>query len=328
MTSLYRQILLKAWQITKKYAYLWPIGLLAAFLGNGGEYQVLYNQYDKVINQPEIASYWQATLKAIVPQFNLSGTSLIYLFFLALIALIFFGLFLWLVISASGALVKGAATANNNESSTFVKLFQAGSRKFWPILGLNVVAKIIVYGILTLILGPLMISTFSKGDNSINLLIVMISFLILVPITIIVSLVTKYAIAFIMLENLKFKESFINAWRMFQTNWLVSLEMAFVLFVINILVSLVYILISLLIFSPFFFFAVLNVVNAPELFDVLMYVSVSLLLIISAFIGAWLATFQTSSWTLLFLKINGGERVYSKIVRLAATLPGKFKKAS
>ena len=44
MTSLYRDILKKSWQITKKYFYLWPLGLFVSFLGNGGEYQILINQ--------------------------------------------------------------------------------------------------------------------------------------------------------------------------------------------------------------------------------------------------------------------------------------------
>jgi hypothetical protein len=328
MTSLYRQILLKSWQITRKYFYLWPLGLLAAFLGNGGEYQILFNQYDHVANQPEIASFWQAGLKAIVPKIDLSNSDVIYLFFFVIISLVFICLFLWLIISASGGLIKGAALANNNEKSTFIKLFLAGSNKFWPILGLNIVAKVIVYGILALILGPLMIATFSNGNYSVNLLIVVVSFVIFVPITIIVSLVTKYAVAFIMLSGQKFKEGFINAWRLFQTNWLVSLEMAFILFVINILVGLLYIAVSLLVFSPFFFFAVINSLNAPQLFNILIYVSITLLLIISAFVGSWLATFQISSWTILFLRLTQGTKVYSKIVRLAAALPGKLKKTN
>ena len=70
MDSLYRQILKKAWQITKKFAYLWPLGIGVAFLGNGGEYQVLINQIGAVRNQAETAAVWSANLNAFLPKLD------------------------------------------------------------------------------------------------------------------------------------------------------------------------------------------------------------------------------------------------------------------
>lgn len=326
MTSLYRHILQKAWQTTKKFIYLWPLGLFAAFLGNGGEYQVLFREFKIVADQPEIIGLWKENFRLLVPDFNLSGSDWLVLFLMAVITFAFLLFLLWLVISSLGGLIKGVALARDNEKSTFKKLLLGGSKKFWPILGLNIIAKVIVYGFLVLILGPLMIATFSQGNSSLNLFIVAVSFLIFVPLVIIISLITKYAAAFIMLSGQRMWDGFKNAWRLFAANWLVSLEMAFILFVINIFVGLCYIVIALLIFSPFLTLAVLNALRSPQLFDTLMYISVTLLLILSAFVGAWLATFQISSWTLLYLRLTEGGKAYSKIVRWVAALPEKFKK--
>lgn len=325
MTSLYRQILLKSWQITKKFAYLWPLGLLAAFLGNGGEYQILFKESGVIANQPNILSSWKENIVWFVSNFDVKGVKIIFFLLIIVVTVALLLFFLWLIVSSFGGLIKGAALAKNGEKSKYGQLLMAGSKNVKPLLGLVVLAKIIVYGFLVLILGPLMLTVF--GHNStVNLLIVIVSFLIFVPLSIIVSLVTKYAAAYVMLSGFKFWDSFKMGWRLFYANWLISLEMAFILFIINILVGLAYIIVSTLIFAPFFLFAFMNLLKSPQTFDLLIYICVTLLLAISAFVGAWLATFQISSWTFLFLRLNEGDKVYSKIVRWAAAWPDKFKK--
>ena len=102
--------------------------------------------------------------------------------------------------------------------------------------------------------------------------------------------------------------------------------MAFVIFVINIVIGLGFVLFSLILFAPFFFFGIVYTISSPSLFNSLIYISLTLLLIASVFVGALLATFQISSWTLLYLKLTSGAKVYSKIVRWVATMPEKFKK--
>ena len=326
MTSLYRQILKKAWYITRKFKYLWPLGIFAAFLGNGSEYQVLFKQISSVSNQPDTITLWKENLNSFLPNLDLSTGNVLLAVLTLVIGLIILAFFVWLIISSLGGLIKGVAGANSDESMTFVGLLKVGSRKFWPLLGLNIVAKAIVYGMLILILTPLMIATFAQGNSTTNLLIIILTFLIFIPLTIIVSLAIKYGSAFVVLNNERFWPSFKNGWRLFATNWLVSLEMALILFVINILVGLAFILLSLILFSPFFFFGVIYTIQAPSLFTVLMYISLTLLLIASIIIGALLACFQIGSWTLLYLRLTGGPKAYSKIVRWVATLPEKFRK--
>lgn len=328
MTSLYRQILKKAWQITKKLPYLWPLGLFAAFLGNGGEYQVLFRQITTTANQLEILQLWKENLQVLLPKFNITGPDVVFLFFTAVITAAILIALLWLIIASSGGLIRAAALSSRNEKSTYKKLLAEGSKKFWPLLGLNIIAKVIVYGFLILILVPLMIATFGQHQDSLNLFIIAASFLIFIPLIIIISLVTKYSAADVVLNGQKMWPSFLNGWRLFSANWLISLEMAFILFIINLLVGFVYIIAAILIFSPFFFFGIMNTISAPGLFNVLIYTSIIILLIFSAFIGSLLATYQFSAWTLLFLRLTEGGKAYSKIVRWAANLPDAFKKRS
>lgn len=326
MDSLYRQILKKAWQITKRFSYLWPLGILVAFLGNGGEYQTLIRQIGKVRNQAETAAVWSANLNALLPELDLSFNNVLTVSLYLVLALVIICFFIWLVISALGGLIKGIALASNDEKSGFTALIRLGAKKFWTLFGLNLIAKAIVYGVLILILTPLMIATFAKGLAGVNLLIIVLSFLIFVPLTIIVSLATKYGSAYAVLNEEKFWSAFLNGWRLFKANWLVSLEMALILFAINLLVGLGFILAALLIFSPFFFFGIAYTVENPDLLTTLMYISVSLLLLLSLAVGALLSVFQIGSWTLLYTRLTSGNKAYSKLVRWVAVLPEKFKK--
>ncbi|MFA6304519.1 MAG: hypothetical protein WCV73_01655 [Patescibacteria group bacterium] len=326
MDSLYRQILKKAWYITKKFAYLWPLGIMAAFLGNGGEYQTLFNEIGRVKNQPETIYDWANNLNALLPILDLSMENIISTSLYWVWALIIICLFVWLIVSALGGLIKGIALANTDEKANFSTLLKMGAKKFAPLLGLNIVAKAIVYGILILILTPLMVATFVQGADMINWLIIMLSFLVFIPLTIIVSLVTKYASSYVMLNEERFYSAFLNGWRLFRANWLVSLEMALLLFAINLVIGLGFVLAALLIFSPFFFFGLAYTIDSPDLFPTLMYLSVTLVLILSLALGALLAVFQVSSWTLLYLRLTTGGKAYAKLVRWVAVLPEKFKK--
>jgi len=326
MTSLYRQILKKAWLITKKYPYLWLLGFFAAFLGNGGEYQVLIKQIRSVKLQPETIYNLRLWLLSASPEFNISlGRSLLLGLFI-IVALGLLALLVWLAISAMAGLILGSAQANRNEKSTFTKLLQGGSQNFWPVLGLQVIAKIIIYGILTLILAPLMLAAFAQGNQFLNIFILILTFLIFIPLTIVVSFVTRYASAFVVLSKQKIMLAFQNGWRLFSANWLISLEMALLLLAINLLAGLALLLVSFLLFSPFFFVGLASTLQHPGTFWSIVAVPLIIIVLLTLALGAALATWQTSAWTLLFLRLTEGGRAYSKLVRWVATLPEKFKR--
>jgi len=309
-----------------KFKYLWILGFFTAFLGNGGEYQVLFKQIGLVANQTDSIVTWHNNLNAILPKLDLSFGNVAGVVIYLLIAFAFLAVFLSVCIASFSGLIKGSALASNNEKLTIRNLWKLGYNKFWPILGLVVLGKVIVYSFLALVLVPLMMATFTQGHTSLNALIILLTFLAFIPLTIIVSLATKYASAYVMLENNGFWESFKNGWRLFAANWLVSLEMALVLFFINIATTIILLALASLFLALPFFFGVFHTIDAPNLFDILMNFGVSLIILTSIFIGAGLAVFQTSAWTLLYLRLNTGVKAYSKIVRWAAGLPGKFKK--
>jgi hypothetical protein len=126
------------------------------------------------------------------------------------------------------------------------------------------------------------------------------------------------------LQGQKTWEAFKNGWRLFAANWLISLEMAFVLLVINSVIALVILLIAILLVSPFFFVGLaVTASQNPYGFWSIMTIPLVIMVIVTIVIGSGLATFQVSSWTLLYLRLNESKKAYSKIVRWLAYLSGK-----
>ncbi|MBT3690169.1 hypothetical protein HOE31_01095 [bacterium] len=326
MTSLYRKILTNAWLITKKHYYLWPLGFFVAFLGNGGEYQMLSRQIERVNLQPE-------TIFSLSEWFNTSifqdwDLTIVRGFLLALFVLFILGiiyLIIWLIISSMAGLIQGCASADKKERKTFFGLLTTGRKNFKPVFLLFLIAKVIVYGILVLILTPIMLATFAQQNESLNVFIIFLTFLIFVPLSIIVSFVTRFASAYVVLEGQKMWDAFKNGWRLFSANWLISLEMAAILLFINFCISLVVLAAFFLIFSPFFFVGISSSFASPGIFWTIIMIPVIIIILLFIFIGSLLATFQVNSWTLLYLRLTEGRKAYSKLVRWAAVLPSKLK---
>jgi len=103
----YRNILKQAWQLTWRNKYLWWFGIFAALLGNGGEFEILFNNAGANPSQALFPS-WQRiastgvfsghTLTNIGNLFRNDTLNMILVLVVCLIALAV-GLFLvWLVI--------------------------------------------------------------------------------------------------------------------------------------------------------------------------------------------------------------------------------------
>jgi peptidoglycan/LPS O-acetylase OafA/YrhL len=107
-----------------------------------------------------------------------------------------------------------------------------------------------------------------------------------------------------------------NGWKLFKENWLISIEMALLLALINLALGLLAIFIVLVLAVPFLFLAAIFIKFGSVAGFWLVALSGFASFMVFLFLaGAILATFQVSAWTGLFLElINKGGT--SKIVRM------------
>ena len=105
-------------------------------------------------------------------------------------------------------------------------------------------------------------------------------------------------------------------WELFLSNWLVSLEMAFILFGISFLTTLCVFLSLAILAIPLMLIAYIALQLASlGLFWFILFSFLILFILIVVLVGSVLTTFQIASWTGLFIElINKG--AVSKIVRV------------
>ncbi|KKQ60645.1 MAG: hypothetical protein US81_C0015G0010 [Parcubacteria group bacterium GW2011_GWE2_38_18] len=326
--SLYRKILKQALSLTWSNKYLWFFGLFATLLG-GGEYEIINNSLgggQEIIvgfrdflstNIFSVNSF--ITLKNFMIENPLSfaTTLVVFVVFLALSLFI-----LWLMMVSQAALVNNSASAFADKKYSFKEGLESGIKNFWPVLGYNLITKILIYGVFILISLPVILSAGKVGLASVNLFY-LFTFVIFTPIIISLSFIIKYAIAFKVLKNENFFKSIQRGWSLFINNWLISLEMAIVLFLASFLVGLIVILLLLILAVPFAFLALaLNYLTSFVGFWLVVILALIIFITIIVISGAMLTTFQISAWTGLFVELSGAGGT-SKLIRIADNI---FKK--
>lgn len=310
--TVYRAILTSAWQVLRRRPWVWALGFFTAILiDNGGEYQLFLNSFDKVTD-PQSNWWWP-----VATQSSAGGAA-------SPVAVVFWvalgGLALWLMVSCLGALIVAADNISQGRAEDRAGCWRAAQRNFWKTLGLVIIGKGLTTILLMAAVLPLVLLVISGGGSATVATVAAITFILFVPLTLAISFATRYGIAYGLLHDQPFGHALFNGWKLFTRNWLISLEMAFLLFAISLGVGLLLLILSVVILT--FLFAAntaLATVQLPALlgdggYVVLLALSVILIVPLVAIIGAGLGALQTSAWTILFRRLTN-EGAVPKIVR-------------
>lgn len=321
----YRSLLRQAWTVTWRNKYLWFFGLFASLTAAGGswEYKVLTQNLDKNLLS---GSYLHLSGLAVFGELlrNL-GLGLINLFkydFLTIlntlslliitVALVCF--FIWLAVASQSALIDGVKKLFNPKkkipAATIRGSLTDGHRHFWPVLGLNLLIKILLGFISFLITLPILFLTLTNAPALTAAYVVL--FIIFIPLGTGLALMIKYAICYKVLDSLSFVASLEQGWRLFKKYWLISLEMAVILFIITLIVGGALLLILSALIMP--------LMMAGLIFKLswLVVLATFIAIVLIIFIGSILTTFQIANWTGLFLRLKEGgilaklERIFRK----------------
>ncbi|PIY96648.1 MAG: hypothetical protein COY66_03550 [Candidatus Kerfeldbacteria bacterium CG_4_10_14_0_8_um_filter_42_10] len=324
MIFLYRDILKEAWWITWRNRFLWFFGLFAALLGNGGEYEIIFRNVDTVSNQRTIiynlqnmskTGHLQTTWDNIVSYFSAYTLNSVALL---LVALVIFVFIVWLVIISQGGLIDSSLKLQSKQNATLESGFVAGRKHFMPLFLLNLLWRVVVYGLLFIVGIPLIFLLLNEGND---FWFTITSFVILVPIAVIISFIIKYSSAFVIYKKEKIGPALKDGWKLFTKNWLISIEMAFVILLINLLFGLALIIGIGLLSIPFvFLLIILKIVGALAAFNVIFYIAVIALFILIFIMGAFISAFQWVAWVGLFKRLVEGKGA-SKILRMFGKIP-------
>lgn len=319
----YRLILKQALQITLKYKYLWLFGLFAALTAAGGswEYNLLtqgfgknvidssYLQLEKILSNLELIVNFGNGLIVLI-------TSDIWSMLNALTLILLTGLllfcFIWLSISSQGALINALKKILKGKQKTQLISYRenitVGHKNFWPVLMMNILIKFLITFSFFIISIPLLL--LALKDSSALVFVYIILFVLFVPLATGFSLMMKYAISYQIFEGYGFFKSIEKAYELFKKNWLISLEMAVIIFLISFAAALVFALAASIVLLPLFITGL--AVNALWLTFLITYLGIGL----TIFFGAVLSTFQISAWTGLFFHLKEKSGALAKLERL------------
>jgi len=334
MTSIYRPIIKNAWQILWRAKYLWFFGFFAALAATTrGEISLIIDNFYAVSE----AGIFLEELRDLSAQGLLGGVgenlSTMFANFgwggglLILILLVVVAFLIWLIVVGQAGLIGGAYKEYRKQPSDFLLSFRTGRQNFWKVLWLNIVHKIIIYGSLLVVGITLALIYLNSGSEAVKIILIILSFLILIPLAVIISLVMRYAIMFVVLRKEATGQAIKSAWGVFTRNWLVSIEMVILLFLVLLGFLLAIIIASAVLIIPLsLIYYILFSLNVSGL----LFGMVAFLILISFILLLWIfaawSVFRNAAWVLLFEKLTESQ-VFSKIARWATMLAGRRKKS-
>lgn len=315
--SLYRSILRQAMTVAFRYQYLWFFGLFATLLASNFEIELV----NRFTNQDPTTYSWQSlwnsgllsgqTWHGLMEVARTHTGSFLAIVVLLLVLAILGIALIWLAVVSQAALVshsskalagmkKPTGSARYHDISTG---FQEGSRHFWPVLWLNIIVRVLVYGLAAATIIPVMIWTSGRGLGF--GLTYLVAFIIFLTLALALALMAKYVIATIVLKGKSLKESIVYSWHLFWGNWLVNFEMAFILFAVSLVATFAIIIAVLVLAIPFVLLYILTMALNSYVLWVLM-ITIAILFSIAVVIigGSIVTVFQTTAWVGLYNQLT------------------------
>lgn len=298
----YRTLIAQAFRFSTRHRFLWVLALLVALGGTGDELELIFSGTTSLNGQASTlgylwAMYTNETLTVgLQNSVNYLRDNLVLSATVAMLLVLGFLLFVWVVIVAQGALVWATNRLQTKNDIRFGASFTVGMRMFSPVFLINLFTRAIVLLIMLVVAIPLGYMFVRTGNMTYDSLYILVAFLALIPLSVFLGFLTKFAAMYIVLQNQSWSVALRKGMQLFKKNWLVTVEVALVILAINT-------------FGTLLFTVVMGMTGLP--FTAVGFIVFLVLLLI---VGAFLASFSWSAWVLLFQRLEQGS-LQSKLVR-------------
>ncbi|MDP3970961.1 MAG: hypothetical protein Q8P90_04665 [bacterium] len=329
--KLYKDVLSQGWILTSRHPQLWVFGLFVVFItGTAGEIDRYLRYVNNLLNIDSVFSiqFWQqqSWIQLLNNAINLISAGNVSV-------IIFCGLLLgsllivaYMIVVAEGGLIYAAGLQGKRRTKTvtFIEAFQAGVKHAFSLFVLNFVSLLVITSLI-LPMNGLIVQLGDAGslyDAQISL--VLIGSVLLVPLILVISFVVRYAANFIVLEDKDLGSALVQGLQLFLNNWLVTVEMAAVVFVLATVMGIFIILTTFVVIAPYLGL-MLIVSPEGEVANVLnvLFVGGTFYVVATLIFAMIFSTWQWVSWTLLFKRIQK-EKHTGKTIRLVGA--GKIAK--
>lgn len=304
----YRDTLETSWQLVKSHPLLWLFGLFAAAINPIGIFWVVKQLglvgLSRTARFPILYLFPDLVAAPVQPLgLTLEGWLLVLWFFLVTVGL--FALALFIGTASQGALVHsvGQYESLGGKRPSIRSAWHAGAKHFWRILAIVAGTKIILF-YLSLVMAAATFAALVDPTVFDSFLFVGLFVLSLI-VGISVSFLSLYAIGYIVIEEEPLLHAIGSAWRLFVEHWLVTLEIAAILFGLNVGVSLVVIfLYKVLLLPSTFLWAIAATIFGKTVGMITFVIGLSLFGGITVLLISLFTAYVITVWTHLFLKMH------------------------
>ncbi|MBT4153180.1 MAG: hypothetical protein HOE53_00865 [Candidatus Magasanikbacteria bacterium] len=307
----YRSALSHGWNIFWDHKLLWLFGFFAAFLGQMGLLDIItqlnlapkqYTMYEPISNLPEIIAFIIATVKAL----PWDAGSMVWSLWL----LIFFGgaalLLVFVSVTSQGALIHGIGQSLKGRKKKHIdvsKAWHAGTGHFWRLFFLHIAKKVSLFTVM--VIAGLAAYSYGMSGAPLDAGLFYAALILAVAVGVITSFLLIYAAGYVVIEEYSFGEAIKAAWALFKDHWLVSLEVAAIMVLVNILFAIVSAAVFLLFVGEMaIILAGSLVLSAGALYTGMLIFGSLLFATCLAFFGSLLTVFSTSTWMYLFATMH------------------------
>jgi hypothetical protein len=333
MESLYRNVLGRALRISWRNKWLWFLGLFAAVIGNGSVYEALLRGFNNIsegrsvfytfkeyaetgvfgmVSWAKFSALWQSDPSTF-------GVSL----FALVVMMCVLAVLITLGVICQGGLIGGVISLDAKRKTTLKSSFQLGVNKFWPILKLNLITKVILLGILVFL--AYVASLLFFASTAMNTFVYILSFIVFIILGIIIYFLTIYGTAYVILRSEGPWTGLKSAWHLFKRNVMLNLEMGLILFIMQILVGIAFLITVFVVLSPVFILYMIFMFSGGKLLPMfMMFAMITMFAFLTVFFGSWWSTYQLGAWSILFEELElGGKK--SKVQALFEKITRKKK---
>ncbi|MBU0661233.1 hypothetical protein KKG22_03565 [Patescibacteria group bacterium] len=307
----YRKALSHAWRVVRYHPALWIFGLFSLFLGQMGLLDFLSSisvADDRLVFYSVVgdASSWWHAIVQLFTSLNIGADGWIWVVWLILF-FISAGLgLLFVSVSSQGALIDGIIQSLKLGKFHHVKVDKAwykGVSHFWRLLALNVSKKVVTV-LLSVLLAAFayMLAVTNNVFAGVGLGAL---FIVSVALGLLVSVLLVYAAGYVVVEEYSYIKSIKSAWKLLKDHWVVSLEVGLIVVLLNLgILAAALVLVGLFVVEMSFIWAISFMLGSAVFWEVGLFLSTMILMILFAAIGSLFSVYSTAIWTYLFLVMH------------------------
>jgi len=322
--TFYRHLIRESLQLAWQRKRLWIFGLGTALISTGGIMEVAGRSLGRIRRGSD---WYERVMDGSFSGFRVFGEYVRQLRFLdttqaAVLLALFVLIGIFVVIIAVRARASLLVGLRHKKDLTLGQAWQNSRSAFWPFLALNILAKITMWLLITLTTLPL-ISFVSTGSLT-NALVYCLTFLLFFPAIVITQLIFTLAQIDYLEQPGSISKALRQAARLFSKQWLVTLELGIIIFLLVFAVGLVLMAVLMLAAVPYVLLVLLAALSGvPFLFLLVQMLGfIGLATILLCYLGA-AVVFQHAVWVEFYRQATGkitAKKVVAKLERLWAKI--------